>query len=233
MKQATRTDGGGDDGNVGYVGVQSGWDSAGRTPGCFAGWNLYGMAAECRRHRQGRPPGGLRCAPLVPPAARPRLHLGRRGAVATGDALPRRPARSGSSRKTPGSIRCWRGKPDGSVAYFPGRQNNGGDSYLNYTRVGIINAAMGSAIRSGHPAGLRRPGPGPDPRLDALAGQLVAGDRGAAGDAQRGPEPRARPRHHRRGRHDPQPGRLHGDLDARQRAGNDEFRLAEFARTPR
>ena len=41
LKRCTRTDNGSDDGCVGYQGVESGWDAAGRTAGTAAGYQIY------------------------------------------------------------------------------------------------------------------------------------------------------------------------------------------------
>jgi autotransporter-associated beta strand protein len=158
VKAATTTSGGGDDGNVGYVGTQSGWDSAGRTPGCFAGWNLYGMAAN---------------ADDITRAAKQADYFTRRwyrqqhahaytlgGVVLSQLAMPfldyrRERFFQENTRLYPALAR----KPDGSIAYFPGRQNNGGDSYLDNANVALINSAMPVAIRTGNLPGF----PAPDP----------------------------------------------------------------------
>ena len=130
VKNATRTDDGSDDGNIGYVGVQSGWDSAGRTPGSLAGWHLYGMAAN---------------ADDTDKIGRQAAYIARRwyrqqhahaytlgGVVLSQMAMPFLSDRQErffqeNTRLYPELAR----QPDGTVAYFPGRQNNGGDSYLN------------------------------------------------------------------------------------------------------
>lgn len=163
VKAATRSDGGGDDGNVGYVGVQSGWDSAGRTPGCFAGWHLYGLAPVGddldkvarqsdyisrrwyrQQHAHAYTLGGVALSQL---------------AMAFMDDRGERFFQE-NTRLYPALAR----QPDGSMVYFPGRQNNGGDSYLNKTNVGLINAAIPTAIRSATLPGF--PAPNPD-RLHA------------------------------------------------------------------
>ena len=168
---------------------QSGWDSSGRTPGSFAGWNLYGMTPT---------------ADDTDKAARQADYFARRwfrqqhahaytlgGVVLSQLAMPfldDRPERffQENTRLYPVLAR----QPDGSVGYFPGRQNNGGDSYLNYTRVGLVNAGMPGAIRSGNLPGFPAPNPAPHPRADELADQLVAGARGPAGEADGWAEPR-------------------------------------------
>ncbi len=156
VKAGTNTSGGDDDGNVGYVGPQSGWDSAGRTPGCYAGWHLYGMAANADDTDK-----QARMAAYVVRRWYRQQHahaytLG--GIVLSQMAMPFLDDRSEryfqeNSRLYPVLSR----EPDGSVSYFPGRQNNGGDSYLNFTNVGIINAAMPRAIRSGNLPGFSAP----------------------------------------------------------------------------
>jgi len=158
VRKATNTSGGDDDGNVGYVGTQSGWDSAGRTPGSFAGWHLYGMAPDAtdtdRLARQ---------AAYIPRRWYRQQHshaytIG--GVVLSQLSMPFLDDRGErffqeNTRLYAELVR----QPDGSVAYFPGRQNNGGDSYLNYTNVGLINAAMPRAIRSGNLPGFSAPNP--------------------------------------------------------------------------
>lgn len=158
VKNATRNDGGSDDGNIGYVGKQSGWDSAGRTPGSLAGWNLYGLAPNAddtdktarqsdyiarrwfrQQHAHAYTLGGVALSQMAMPflSERQERHF------------------QENTRLYPILAR----QPDGSVDYFPGRQNNGGDSYLNYTRVGLINAAIPAAIRSGNLPGFTLPDP--------------------------------------------------------------------------
>lgn len=156
VKAATTTTGGGDDGNVGYVGTQSGWDSAGRTPGCFAGWNLYGMTANAddvarsakqadyftrrwfrQQHAHAYTLGGVALSQMAMPF------------------LDYRKERffQENTRLYPSLAR----KPDGTIAYFPGRQNNGGDSYLDTTNVALISSAIPVAIRSGNLPGFPAP----------------------------------------------------------------------------
>ena len=156
VKAATTTSGGGDDGNVGYVGAQSGWDSAGRTPGCFAGWNIYGMAANAddtsklarqaeyftrrwyrQQHAHAYTLGGVALSQLAMPFLSDRQERFFQENTRLYPALAR--------------------KPDGSIAYFPGRQNNGGDSYLDYANVAIINSAIPVAIRTGNLPGFPSP----------------------------------------------------------------------------
>ncbi|MCU0749902.1 MAG: DUF6288 domain-containing protein, partial [Akkermansiaceae bacterium] len=156
--KAATTIGGSDDGNIGYVGTQSGWDSAGRTPGCFAGWSLYGMAATAddtlkaakqadyftrrwfrQQHAHAYTLGGVALSQL----AMPFLDYRRERFFQE------------NTRLFPALAR----KPDGSIAYFPGRQNNGGDSYLDNNNVALINAAIPVAIRTGNLPGF----PAPDP----------------------------------------------------------------------
>ena len=158
VRNATTYNDGSDDGNVGYVGRQSGWDSAGRTPGSFAGWNLYGMAPDAtdtdRLARQ---------AAYIPRRWYRQQHshaytIG--GVVLSQMAMPFLSDRQ--ERFFQENTRLYaelERQPDGSVAYFPGRQNNGGDSYLDYTRVGLINAAMPEAVRSGNLPGFPAPNP--------------------------------------------------------------------------
>ncbi|MCP5542668.1 MAG: immunoglobulin domain-containing protein [Akkermansiaceae bacterium] len=156
VKAATTNNGGSDDGNVGYVGKQSGWDSAGRTPGCFAGWHLYGMAANAddtdkaarqadyftrrwyrQQHAHAYTLGGVALSQLAMPFLDDR----------------RERFFQENTRLYPALAR----KPDGSIAYFPGRQNNGGDGYLNYNNVAIVNAAIPIAIRTGNLPGFPAP----------------------------------------------------------------------------
>lgn len=158
MKVATRTDGGGDDGNVGYVSVQGGGDSSGRTGGAFAGWNLYGL------------PGN---ADDVDKAQRQEDYLVRRwyrqqhchaytlGGVALSQmAMPWVNDRGQQFyQENSRFFAVLSREPDGSVSYFPGRQNNGGDSYLNKSNVALVNAAIATAIRSGNLPGFSAPNP--------------------------------------------------------------------------
>jgi autotransporter-associated beta strand protein len=156
VKAATTTNGGGDDGNIGYVGTQSGWDSAGRTPGCFAGWNIYGMAANAddtnklarqadyftrrwfrQQHAHAYTLGGVALSQLAMPFLSDRQERFFQENTRLYPALAR--------------------KPDGSIAYFPGRQNNGGDSYLDNANVAIINSAIPVAIRTGNLPGFPAP----------------------------------------------------------------------------
>ncbi len=157
VKAATTTSGG-DDGNVGYVGRQSGWDSAGRTPGCFAGWKLYGMAANAddtdksarqadyftrrwfrQQHAHAYTLGGVALSQLAMPFLDDR----------------RERFFQENTRLFPALAR----KPDGTISYFPGRQNNGGDSYLDNNNVALINAAIPVAIRTGNLPGFPTPNP--------------------------------------------------------------------------
>jgi autotransporter-associated beta strand protein len=157
VKAATAI-GGGDDGNVGYVGAQSGWDSAGRTPGCFAGWHLYGMAANAddtdkiarqadyftrrwfrQQHAHAYTLGGIALSQLAMPFLDDR----------------RERFFQENTRLFPALARG----PDGSIAYVPGRQNNGGDGYLNWTNVALINAAIPVAVRTGNLPGFPAPNP--------------------------------------------------------------------------
>ncbi|BCX46981.1 Tol biopolymer transporter [Haloferula helveola] len=158
IKVATNVGGGSDDGNVGYVGQQGGGDSSGRTGGAFAGWNLYGLAGTAddndkaarqedylvrrwfrQQHAHAYTLGGVALSQMAMP------WVGDRG---------RRHYQENSRFYTVLS----RG-PSGSVAYFPGRQNNGGDSYLNKGNVALVNGAIATAIRSGNLPGF----PVPDP----------------------------------------------------------------------
>jgi autotransporter-associated beta strand protein len=154
--KAATTVSGTDDGNVGYVGRQSGWDSAGRTPGCFAGWKLYGMTANADDADKQQ-----RMASYFVRHWNRQQHahaytLG--GVVLSQWAMPFLDDRS--ERFFQENTRLYAQlarQPDGSIAYVPGRQNNGGDGYLDTSRVGMIHAAMPMAIRSGNLPGLPAP----------------------------------------------------------------------------
>ncbi len=158
VRNATRTDGGDDDGNVGYVTPQSGWDSAGRTSGCLAGWNIYGLAPDATDSDR-----------LARQAAYIPLHWSRQqhahaytlgGVVLSQLSMPFLADRGERFFQENTSLYAELAlKPDNSVAYFPGRRNNGGDAYLNCSNVALINAAMPRAIRSGNLPGF----PAPDP----------------------------------------------------------------------
>lgn len=149
VKQATNTNGGDDDGNVGYVTPQSGWDSAGRTPGSLAGWYLYGLAPNAddsdklsrqaaytarrwyrQQHSHAYTQGGVVLSQLAMPFLADR-----------------------EERYFQENTRLFATltqEPDSSISYLPGRQNNGGDGYLGKTLVGYINAAIPRAIASGN-----------------------------------------------------------------------------------
>ncbi|MBK1828331.1 Ig-like domain-containing protein [Haloferula rosea] len=156
MKVATRTDGGADDGNVGYVSVQGGGDSSGRTGGAFAGWNLYGLAGD---------------ADDVDKAQRQEDYLVRRwyrqqhchaytlGGVALSQMAMPWVADRGQQHYQENSrfFAVLSREPDGSISYFPGRQNNGGDGYLNKGNVALVNAAIATAVRSGNLPGFPAP----------------------------------------------------------------------------
>jgi autotransporter-associated beta strand protein len=155
VKAATTTSGS-DDGNIGYVGTQSGWDSAGRTPGCFAGWNLYGMAANADDTTKAAKQADYFTRRWY---RQQHAHAYTLGGVALSQlAMPFLDDRSErffqeNTRLYPALAR----KPDGSISYFPGRQNNGGDSYLDNNNVAIINAAIPVAIRTGNLPGFPAP----------------------------------------------------------------------------
>ncbi len=165
MKAGTR-DGGDDDGNVGYVGQQSGWDSSGRTAGSAAGWKLYGLTPDGtdesvvdrqvdyfirhwhrQQHTHAYTVGGVVLSQMALPFV---------------SDLDRRFFQQ-NTRFYAALAR----QADDSVVYIPGRQNNGGDSYLNFYRVGLVNMAMPRAIRSGNLPGF------PAPAADVLLSELV------------------------------------------------------------
>jgi autotransporter-associated beta strand protein len=162
MKQATNTSGGADDGNIGYVTPQSGWDSAGRTPGGLAGWHLYGLTPT---------------ADDLDKLARQEAYIARRwqrqqhahaytlGGVALSQlAMPFLGTRSERHfQENSRFFATLARQPDGTIAYFPGRENNGGDSYLDTSRVALVNATIAGAIRSGRLPGF--PAPAPADRL--------------------------------------------------------------------
>jgi autotransporter-associated beta strand protein len=157
LKQATSTSGS-DSGNVGYVGAQGGYDSSGRTGGSFAGWHLYGLA-----------PAGDDLAKrdlMADYIARrwfrqQHAHAYTLGGVALSHmAMPFMSDRDQrffmeNSRLFAVMAR----QPDGTLAYFPGRENNGGDSYLDTTRVAYINAAIAGAFQRGTLPGFPAPNP--------------------------------------------------------------------------
>jgi len=156
MKVATRTDNGADDGNVGYVSVQGGGDSSGRTGGAFAGWNLFGLAGD---------------ADDIDKAQRQEDYLVRRwyrqqhchaytlGGVALSQMAMPWVADRGQQFYQENSrfFTVLSREPDGTVSYFPGRQNNGGDGYLNKGNVALVNNAIATAVRSGNLPGFPAP----------------------------------------------------------------------------
>lgn len=156
MKVATRTDGGADDGNVGYVSVQGGGDSSGRTGGAFAGWNLYGLAGDADDVDKAQRQEGY----LVRRWYRQQhCHAYTLGGVALSQmAMPWVNDRGQQHyQENSRFFTVLSREPDGSVSYFPGRQNNGGDSYLNKGNVALVNAAIATAVRSGNLPGFPAP----------------------------------------------------------------------------
>ncbi|MGJ8697577.1 MAG: DUF6288 domain-containing protein [Verrucomicrobiaceae bacterium] len=163
MREGTRFDNGNDDGNVGYVGIQSGYDSTGRTGGSFAGWKLYGFPAPTaddtdraqrqedylirmwkrQQHAHAYTLGGIALSQMAMPFL----------SNTRGERFHQE-----NSRMFAALCR----KSDNSVSYIPGRQNNGGDSYLNYTNVALVNAAIPHAFRKGNLPGF--PAPAADSR---------------------------------------------------------------------
>ena len=154
VKSCTSTSGG-DAGNVGYAWQQGGGDSAGRTAGVYFGMKNYGPSTN---------DGFLVSLNdyLVRAYARQQhAHAYTLGGVALYQfALPYL-----ADREQRYIMENWRyyynlgRQPDGSVAYVGGRENNGGDSYLDFNNVGWVNAAMPMVPASGRVAGFPSPNP--------------------------------------------------------------------------
>jgi autotransporter-associated beta strand protein len=154
VKSCTSTSGG-DAGNVGYAWQQGGGDSAGRTAGVYFGMKNYGPSSNdtflvslndylVRAH-----------------VRQQHAHAYTLGGVALYQfALPYL-----ADREQRYIMENWRfyynlgRQPDGSVAYVGGRENNGGDSYLDFNNVGWVNAAMPMVPASGRVAGFPSPNP--------------------------------------------------------------------------
>lgn len=148
MKDATNQGGGTDDGNVGYGWVQGGYDSAGRTAGA-----VYGMLQR----------GGVSAADQTV-VDKQKAYLVRHwqrwqhahaytvgGVVLYQFAMPYLEDRE--QRYIMENQRYFyqfHRNTGGTISYFGGRSNNGGDGYLNTSRVAIINTAIAQAIQSGN-----------------------------------------------------------------------------------
>jgi Family of unknown function (DUF6288) len=148
LKQCTATTGT-DAGNVGYISTQGGGDSCGRTAGSLLGFLLYGNAAtaddtaKVTLMRQYLPKawqrwqlchaytvGGVGLYSLVMPflADRDQRFI----------------------LENARHFYHFHRKHDGTLAYFGGRENNGGDDYLNLNRVRYMNTAIIKATMSGN-----------------------------------------------------------------------------------
>ena len=153
LKKATNTGGGNDDGCVGYESVAGGWDAAGRTAGAAAGYLIYlaagGTAATAddldklarqkayvsrnwqrQQHAHAFTVGGTACSQMLMPFL--------------GDREQRYFMENSRFLFTMSRDH------NGSVAYFPGRANNGGDGYLDYNNVRYIQPGLVSAVPSGN-----------------------------------------------------------------------------------
>ncbi len=150
MKGATLSNGGSDDGNVGYAhySQNSGYDSAGRTAGAIFGMlNNGGVSVEDQavvdrqkdyivrhwqrmQHAHAYTLGGTSLYQF----ALPYLDDREQRYIMENQVYFYHAHRSAN----------------GGITYFGGRSNNGGDTYLNTTRVALLNIGLAKAIQSGN-----------------------------------------------------------------------------------
>jgi hypothetical protein len=156
LKSCMNTSGGNDDGNVGYGWKQGGYDSSGRTAGAAAGYEIYraagGTAATAddldklarmkaysvrmwqrQQHAHAYTAGGVGFTQMLMPFLDDR---GQRHFMENSRFL----------------FTMSRGH-DGSILYFPGRANSGGDSdggYLGTANVKYYLGGLAHAVTSGN-----------------------------------------------------------------------------------
>ena len=156
LKGCTNTGGGNDDGNVGYGWSQGGWDSAARTPGSAAGYEIYRNAGgtvataddltklakmksyvsrnwQRQQHAHAYTAGGVGFSQMLMPFL--------------GDREQRYFMENSRFLFTMSRAH------DGSILYFPGRANSGGDSdggYLGTTNVKYYMGGLAYAVTSGN-----------------------------------------------------------------------------------
>ena len=144
------TNSGNDSGNVGYIDTQGGGDSSGRTAGAIAGFLMFNHTAPTAddttklnlmkgylprqwqrvQHAHAYTVGGVNLYQMALPF------------------LPDRDQRF-IMENTRYFYHLHR-KSDGTLGYFGGRDNNGGDGYLDFDRVKLLNTAFSRAVASGN-----------------------------------------------------------------------------------
>lgn len=153
LKACTRTDGGDDDGCVGYQGVESGWDAAGRTAGSAAGYQIYLNAG-----------GTAANADDLDKLARMKAYVSRQwqrqqhahaytaGGVALSQCLMPFLSDRAQRHFMENSRFYFTLSRDhsGAIQYVPGRGNNGGDSYLDFNNVKYFMTGLFHAMSSGN-----------------------------------------------------------------------------------
>ena len=148
MKDCTNLGGGEDDGNVGYAWVQGGGDSGGRTAGAVYGMEQYGSIGSADQVYVDR-----QKAYMVRQWQRMQhCHAYTVGGVVLYQfALPYLGDREQRFiMENQKYFYQFHRNSSGTVSYFGGRENNGGDSYLNLNNAALINAAMTMAVQSGN-----------------------------------------------------------------------------------
>ena len=162
LKQCTRTDNGSDDGCVGYQGVESGWDAAGRTAGTAAGYQIYLNAGGTAPTADDLDKHDRQKAYVVRHWQRQQhAHAYTAGGVALSQSLMPFLADRGQRLLHGEQPLLYTLTRDhaGAVQYVPGRGNNGGDSdsgYLGFDNVkyyfGGLCQAMGTGNLPSFPA---------------------------------------------------------------------------------
>lgn len=148
MKDCTRVDGGVEDGNVGYAWVQGGSDSTGRTAGAIFGMKKYGgISASDQTYVDKQEDYLVRQWQRFQ-----HCHAYTVGGVALYQfAMPYLADRE--QRFLMENTRFFyqfHRNIGGTLDYFGGRENNGGDGYLNVNNAAIINTAIAYAVQSGN-----------------------------------------------------------------------------------
>lgn len=162
LKACTRTDNGSDDGCVGYQGVESGWDAAGRTAGTAAGYQIYLNAGGTAPTSDDLDKHARMKAYVVRHWQRQQhAHAYTAGGVALSQCLMPFLTDRDQRHFMENSRFYFTLTRDhaGAVQYVPGRGNNGGDSssgYLGFDNVkyyfGGLFQAMGTGNLPSFPA---------------------------------------------------------------------------------
>ncbi|QQL43871.1 cadherin domain-containing protein [Sulfuriroseicoccus oceanibius] len=147
VKGTTTLNNGADDGNIGYAWQQGGYDSGGRTAGVAYAMSVYGglnqsdqgvltrmkdyLSRQWQRmqHTHAYTVGGNQFYQFVLPY------------------LPDRDQRFIMENQR--MFYHFHRKVDGTLGYFGGRENNGGDGYVNTYRVALTNVGIAQAVASG------------------------------------------------------------------------------------